>query len=106
MFTLDTTLVMIITAVVLPLLVGLVTKYNAHPAVKWIVTAFCAAAAALINTSITETGVAVISKESLVLACVTFLTTTLAYLGLYKPIDANARLAPTVGIGPSTPPAA
>lgn len=105
MFNIDATLVMVITSLLLPVLVGLVTKLNAPTGVKYVVTLFCASVAALINLSITVTGTAVVSKEAATLALVTFLVTTLSYLGLYRPASSPLRplatIAPAKGIGPA-----
>lgn len=100
---LNATAVMIVLSLVIPAVVGIVTKYNAPPPVKYVVTLAASLIASLINTSITLDGTSVISKEALVLTGLQFLTATLAYLGLYKPLDANAKLAPGKGIGPSAP---
>lgn len=95
--------VMLLLSLVIPAVVGLVTKYNAPPVVKYVVTLLASTVASVVNAAITLDGTAVVSKEAAILAGVQFLTATLVYLGLYKPVDANAKLAPNSGIGPSVP---
>lgn len=100
MFTVNALLVTALVSVAIPFVVGVVTKSSLHPTVKAIVTMFFSSVTALIVAHITDTGVSVISAEDALLALGSFLVATLSYLGLYKPVAANAKLAPKFGIGP------
>ena len=82
-FELDSTWVMFLTGALIPLLVGLVTKLNTHSAVKAILHLGVAAAASMINVSITLDGVAIISRETLVTFFMTWLTGIATYLGFW-----------------------
>jgi hypothetical protein len=96
--TLNAQLTIFITSLFIPLVVGIITKYNAPALVKFIVNAVISTGASLINTSINESGVAVIGKASAVTALYTIVISTLTYLSLYKPLDINAKLLPEVGV--------
>jgi hypothetical protein len=96
--TLNTQLVMFIMTLFIPAVVGLITKYTMHPFLKFFVNLVVSTAASVINVAITADGTAVISKDSLVAACYTVVISTLLYLGLYKPLDANAKMLPSFGL--------
>lgn len=96
--TLTTEVVRFITVLFIPLVVGLITKYQLHPFLKFVTNAVLSTVAALINVSITGEGVAVISKASLIEACYTIVISTVIYLGVYRPLNANTRLLPDFGI--------
>lgn len=98
-FSLSTQIVMFLTAVFIPLVTGLVTKYSLPAFWKFFVTLVISTVAAGINEATTADGSAVISKHTAVLALYTVTIATLTYLGIYRPVDANAKLAPDVGIG-------
>lgn len=101
-FTLSAGLVMMISTFVIPIIVGLLTKYNASASLKQFVTAILAAVASLINAATQLDGTAVISKEMLTLAIGTFVLSQATYLGIYKPLDLNAKTAPNLGVGKNT----
>jgi hypothetical protein len=94
---------MFVTSLLIPFVVGLITKYKLHSFLKFIVNLVVSTAAGLINVGLTADGTAVISKAALVTAAYTVVTSTLMYLSIYKPLDLNASLAPDVGIGPGEP---
>lgn len=98
-FSISTQLVMFLTAIAIPFITGVVTKYSLPAFWKFFVTLVISTVAAGINEAITADGSAVISKHTAVLALYTVATSTLVYLGLYKPYDVNAKLAPDKGIG-------
>jgi hypothetical protein len=104
MFTLDPTVVATITGVLLPLLVGLVTKAAAPPKVKAIVNIVASAAAALLLNALNANGYAVVSGPMLATWLQQTVIAVAAYLGVWKPLDATSRLLPARGLG--TAPAA
>ena len=83
----------------IPVLTGLLTKINAAPAVKQVVTIVLAAINTLIVQSTLADGTAVISKENGLLWAVSTGIAITSYLGIYKPHDANAKLSPDTGFG-------
>lgn len=90
---------MFLTAVLIPVVTGLVTKYTLPAFWKFFVTLVVSTVAAGVNEAVTADGTAVISKHTAVLALYTVAIATLSYLGIYKPVDANKKLAPDKGIG-------
>jgi len=101
--TISALLVSLLVSVVIPAAVALLTKLAAAVWLKQGVAAVLAAVTGLLTTATQLDGTAVISKASVVLALGTFLASQAAYLGLYRPHDANAIIAPGVGLGPSSP---
>ena len=105
-FELDATVAMFISGVIIPILVGLVTKLHASSALKAILHAFLSAVAGLIITATALDGVAVFSRESLVLAFMTWITGVAAYFGFLVPTQVSTKInlaTKDVGIGPSAP---
>lgn len=100
---LSATIVMFVTGAVLPLVVGLVTKLTAHPALKGFILITLDTAAALITHAVVNEGVSVISKQAVLLAFMGWITAVATYFGFWKPLGAQRYLAPTVGIGPPSP---
>jgi hypothetical protein len=86
-------------SVVIPALVALVTKWSAAAWVKVTANAVLSAVAAAITMSVTIDGTAVLSRSTLLLAGEQFALSMLAYLGLYKPSNLGAKIAPNVGLG-------
>ena len=97
--TLEPLVVTLILTLVLPVVVGLITKAGASAAVKNTVLVVTTAVATLINTNLTADGVAVISWETFAYWGIATLGTIAAYLGFYKPVEANDRVFPDAGIG-------
>jgi hypothetical protein len=94
---------MFLTSLLIPLVTGLITKYKLHSFLKFMVNLVVSTIAGLINISLTADGTAVISKTAILTAVYTVAISTLTYLSIYKPLDANSQLAPDVGIGPGEP---
>jgi hypothetical protein len=84
---------------ILPALVALVTKLQASTWLKQFVNALLSALTGLITTAVTLDGTAVFSQNTLVLALGSFLLSQASYVALYKPYDANSKVAPGVGVG-------
>jgi hypothetical protein len=101
MLTLTPLTATMLVSLVLPIAVGLVTKTSAPPLLKQIVAALASAATGLIATATQIDGTAVLSRQALLLAVISFVAQQATYLGVYKPQDANAKLVPNFGIGPA-----
>lgn len=86
-------------SLVIPVLTGLLTKVNAAPAVKQVLTIVLAAVNTLIVSNLTDSGTSVVSKETALLWAVSTGIAITSYLGIYKPHDANAKLSPDKGLG-------
>lgn len=95
---LDEFTVLIITSLLIPLATGLITKLSASATVKQILTALISTAVAIVTTSTQVDGTAIVSLATVQYALLSFAIATVGYLGLYKPHDANAKLAPDAGV--------
>jgi hypothetical protein len=99
MFTLSALFTTLVVGYVIPFVTALLTKLRASSTVKQLISAALSAVAGFLTTATTDSGTAVFSKSSLVLALFAFATSQAAYVGLYKPHAINAKVAPGVGIG-------
>ena len=97
--TLSAFTVLVVTSLLIPLATGLVTKLQASPTVKQIVTAAISAAVGIVTTSTQADGTAVISLATVQYALLAFAIATVGYLGLYRPHQTNAKLGPNMGVG-------
>lgn len=97
--TLSAFTVLIVTSLLIPLATGLLTKLQASATVKQVLTAAISAVVGIVTTSTQADGTAVISLATVQYALLAFAIATVGYLGLYKPHQANAKLAPNVGLG-------
>lgn len=84
-FELDATVLMLVGGVVIPILVGVVTKLRAPSWLKAVLHALLSAVAGLVITATALDGVAVISREALVTAFITWITGVAAYFGFLTP---------------------
>lgn len=91
--------VLVIISLLIPLATGLVTKLQASATVKQVVTAAISTVVGIVTTSTQADGTAVVSLATVQYALLTFAIATVGYLGLYRPHDANAKLAPNSGLG-------
>lgn len=91
--------VLFVMSLVLPVVNGFLFKADASDGTKQAVGVVTAGVATLINVSLTDTGAAVFSLETLLLYAMQWATTILSYHGLYKPHHLNERTMPEVGIG-------
>lgn len=89
----------VIVGVLLPILVGLVTKAEAPAKVKIVVNMVLSAAGALVVNSVNDLGVAVISWEMFAAWLMQTVVAVASYVGVYKPLDFDAKAAPTRGVG-------
>lgn len=97
--TVNAFLVVVLTSLLIPVATGLLTKANASPTVHQIVTAFIAMVSGVITTSTQLDGTAIISAATVQYALLAFLIATAGYLGIYRPHNTNAKLAPDAGLG-------
>ena len=97
--TLSAFFVLVLTSFLIPLAVGLLTKLNASPTVKQVLTLVLSSITGLVTTATQADGTAVISATSAQYALLALGIAIVSYLGIYKPQGANARLAPNSGLG-------
>lgn len=95
--------VSVIVGLVLPLVVGLLVKYNASKGVKVVVGILVSGVAAVLQQAIANGGDAVLTTETLRVFALTYGVQVLTYLGIYGPLDTNAKLLPAKGIGEGPP---
>lgn len=93
------TLVLILVSVLIPILTGLLTKINASTTLKQVVTIILAGANAVIVSNLGEDGGAVLTDSVITDALVSWTVAIASYLGVYKPHDANTKLARNTGLG-------
>ncbi len=98
-FVLSGNVVTLVLGVLIPVLTGLVTKAEGSTTVKQIVAIVLSGAAALLANAVGDDGQAVVSVQTLFDAVVIWVIQIATYLGIYKPHDANAKLAPASGMG-------
>jgi hypothetical protein len=91
--------VTMLSGLIIPIAVGIVTKSAAAPQVKQVVTIVLAGVAALITSSTLADGSAVFSLETLLLAGFTWLVAIASYLGVYRPLNLNDHTLPNSGLG-------
>lgn len=86
-------------SLVIPVLTGLITRYDASPTLKQLFTIFFAAVNTIVVQSTLADGTAVISKETGLQWAVSTAIALFSYVGIYKAHDLNASLAPEKGLG-------
>lgn len=97
--TLSALAVTFLVSLLLPIVTGLLTKYNAPGTVKGIVALAVSSINGLIVANMATDGGARVGKTAIVLAGMSFAIQTATYLGVYQPAKANAKLGPDFGIG-------
>lgn len=97
------TVMSILSAAVVPLLVGLVTKYKASSGLKAILFLALSAVSALVSQVVAASGT--FTLEALLKSfAITFGLGIAAHYGLYKPSGVSEKLLPEKGVGtPVTP---
>jgi hypothetical protein len=90
--------VTVVLGTIIPLLTGILTKLNTSATVKGVVTLTLSAIAGVITQATTTDGGAILSDETLILAGLAWVQAVAAYLGLWRNLDTNAKLAPNKGI--------
>ena len=91
--------VTMLVGLIIPIVVGIITKSAARPQVKQVVTIVLAGITALITSSTLADGSAVFSIETLLLAGFTWLVSIASYLGVYRPLNLNDHTLPDSGLG-------
>lgn len=101
MLNLSPVMVAVITGPIVPFLVGLLTKSSASSKVKTIVNTVTSLVVSAVATAvIPETGVAVLSWDSVATFVVTALVSASSYDSFWKPVFAiDEKLAPNRGFG-------
>lgn len=97
--TLDATAVALVLGLILPFVVGLVTKVNASKAVKATVGIIVAGIGATIQHAVKDDGTAFISSQMLLNFAIVYGTQVLSYHGLWSNYSINEKVAPNKGIG-------
>lgn len=90
LFELDAAVVNVILGVLIPIVNGLLTKLSTSSAVKAILNLALVSAAALLNTSLTENGDAVLSRSLILNAAMTFIVAATTYTNLWKPLQVTS----------------
>jgi hypothetical protein len=91
--------VVVISALVIPILTGLLTKLEASAQTKALVTLVLSIVAGAVNTATQADGTALFSQALVQNTVLTLATSVATYLGVYKPVvNLNARTPPGVGL--------
>lgn len=99
-FTVSAGLVAFVLSYLIPLGTALVTRLTAHPFLKYIVTAVLAAVASVANAAVTNSGVAIVSWNTVLLAVGTFVLSIVQYKAVLQPaFHIDERIAPNAGLG-------
>jgi len=95
---LSATMVTLLISLIIPVIVGLVTKADLPSQWKGLASLVLnLVSAGIVNATVSD-GTAVWSTETLTVALIAAAISVTTYLGIYKPIDLNARLAPDKGL--------
>lgn len=97
--TLSATAVAIALGLVLPFVVGLLTKLQASTSVKTAVGIIVAGVAATIQNAVSADGSAFISSEMFINFALVYGAQLLSYMGLWSNYGINQKTAPNKGIG-------
>lgn len=89
----------VITGLILPFVIALITKVSSSPAFKGFMGILVAAIAAIIERAVLADGSAVISTGLLLDVGLVYIPQLLTYLGLWQHVDLNGKMAPTKGLG-------
>lgn len=94
----------VITGLIMPFVMALVTKYWASSALKGAVGIVLAAVAAIIERATLADGSAVFTSGLLLDVLLVYVPQLGTYIGFWQHVNINAKIAPNVGIGPAGPP--
>lgn len=89
----------IITGLILPFVIGIITKYAASKQIKSVVGIVLAAVAAIVERATLTDGSAVFSSGLFLDVGLIYVPSLATYWGLWRSFDINKNLAPNVGIG-------
>lgn len=84
-FVVDLTWVTLAVSIVLPILVGIVTKQVANGRIKAALLLFFSALTGMLNQVIAEQGV--LTKETIIAAVVAYVVATASHFGFWKPVE-------------------
>lgn len=101
--TLDPVIVTIIISTLLPAVTAFLTKENAHPTIKVVVSAILSLITAYVTSAVQANGSAIFTKQSFLLFVGSFITQQVSFHSIGVATNVNANVAPTVGIGPKAP---
>lgn len=90
--------VTLVVSVFIPIVVGILTKLDTSSTVKGVVTLILNLVNAAVVGAVVADGTAVFSEATITAALVGMAISVASYLGFYKPVDLNAKLAPTKGL--------
>lgn len=93
----------IITGLITPFLIALLTKYAASSTLKGVVGIVTAAVAGIVERATLADGSALFTTGLLVDMLLIYAPQLLTYLGLWSHININAKIAPSAGIGTPQP---
>lgn len=97
--TLSSAMVAVLLGLVLPVVVGFMTKANASDKVKIGVGIIVAGVASTVQNAVVADGSAFISAEMALNFVLVYGSQLLSYLGIWKPVRLNEKVAPDKGIG-------
>lgn len=101
---LDSQTLAVLTGVLIPILVGIVTKLDASSGLKAVLNAFLSAVAGALSTVVANSG-QLVWREFVTGVAITWVVSVATYYGLYKPSGvAGTVAATTAGFGIGSPP--
>jgi len=101
--TLSAPLLTLLSGLAIPLIVGLVTKLEASTGTKSLLTVILAVGAGACQVLVAGGGI--LTEDMVLQATITLGLALGSFYGIYSPLNTDARLAPSKGIGPADVPA-
>lgn len=105
LFVISAPIVTIISALLIPILNGLLTRITVSGGIKGLITLVMNTIMAFITTTVSDTGAAIFSYQTLYTAVVGFLISVAIYAGVYRPAEITSS-SPAGKLGPNTGPIA
>lgn len=90
--------VTLLISVFIPILTAIATKLGTNDTVKGLMTLVLNLVSASVVSWQLADGSAVVSQETLVAALIGFVISVASYLGFYKPVNLNSKMAPEKGL--------
>jgi hypothetical protein len=91
----------IITGLIMPFLIAVIMKASASSTFKGVMALVLAAIAAIVERATLSDGSGLIETGMLVDVLMVYAPQVLTYLGLWRHVNINAKIAPRVGLGPA-----
>lgn len=91
--------VTIITGLIMPFVIALVTRLSASSVTKGVIGIVLAFVAALVERAMLADGSAVFSSGLLLDTGLVYVPQLATYIGVWRHVNINAKIAPNVGIG-------